>query len=902
MVKKTANKEKGQPMAKKKTVEDAIPGKNRTVKLIEWTLRHAEDVHHGTQVGGILLKGDPGIGKTTFVELLGQVLGIKVVTVEVPHITEEHMINIPFIVFNPQTGAKQHMASQMVETKDETEQYKMVLAKSNLYTQLTTVQKIPDAVYLDEINHKAKPYITSIFRAMGGTETTIPKIIASARQNHKVILFLDEYYRQTTTAIRNILRDILNKKIGMHRIPDDVYIMFASNMKDTGIEEIHSNAQFSGIKFKPPKPNDWFDYLVSKYKQEVDVNLNPKVMAKFKQILKDDDINFTDPEAEVYTSPRRWEQLLVYINSSLPVKDGEQAAALLTNVKNKFINYRTGAYSSLHEKVVAAVAELIDETSNIKASTSGILTSQDWRLAMSHLILQQKRLGEHAKYVPIVSGSPGIGKTKEAWRIAQDHNLRLIEIDCSSLTPEDVIGIPLPSKKISEALIYEVAAKGRPSEDIAVQFSLPKLAQQIEQQCKEQDAIYVSYLKEMHGDNAQHYINEYKNQKYKYLIFFDELSRVASEKVLNALRRVILEKNFGPKGDGSGELLTLPKGSIVIGAMNPEGGGTVELTKHFADVIDVVPSDADWDSVKKYLMNEVPFKKSVSNTIKTVAMNIMEELINKFKSRDKQYNRRNAPFHLEISGADVYVSPREYQDMFATLVREINYGVDYVLEKQPDDFRQEIDDVVYEALEISVSFIFDKHPLVAEEEFDQVLKQWIRNLPDSIFSGVISKKVEGVTPLSQALDEYFTGKTKFTVMPDDVEIINANNSINHEEFITQVSEFLMEKIVDEETVKKYITDTNQDKIVVKGEALVTDPNDKVSILENFILSLLFTMKIHGYAFDRLGVLGKSLSVAASDITGKLHKSQKISDEEKQEVSIAIATLRSDIYDLIQDMA
>ena len=160
---------------------------SQALKLVKKTLRHMDAMSSGHQVGGILLAGDPGIGKTTFISMLGKLLGMKTIVIEVPHITEEHLINIPFIVFNPQGGKE----SGNTEIDSE---YKLVLAQSNLYTQMTSAAPMSDANYLSYMK-SAPRHVQELFKALGGNEDTIPPSIAEARKNHKSILFLDEYYR-----------------------------------------------------------------------------------------------------------------------------------------------------------------------------------------------------------------------------------------------------------------------------------------------------------------------------------------------------------------------------------------------------------------------------------------------------------------------------------------------------------------------------------------------------------------------------------------------------------------------------------------------------------------------------------------------------------------------------------
>ena len=102
---------------------------------------------HG--LGGLLLGGDPGVGKTTFMELFSDLTGIHLITIEVPHIVEEHIINIPFIVYNPDTETKKSDSSQLRD-KDPTnkDEYDMILADSNLFTQISSARSVPNDQYV----------------------------------------------------------------------------------------------------------------------------------------------------------------------------------------------------------------------------------------------------------------------------------------------------------------------------------------------------------------------------------------------------------------------------------------------------------------------------------------------------------------------------------------------------------------------------------------------------------------------------------------------------------------------------------------------------------------------------------------------------------------------------------
>jgi MoxR-like ATPase len=859
---------------------------NQTLQLINKTVRHMSHMNAGHQVGGILLAGDPGIGKTTFVGLLGYLLGLKTIVIEVPHITEEHLINIPFIVFNPQTGGTQRMQAQIPKEGEKGQDYRVVLAQSSLFTQMTAAAPMSDPQYMAHIKSAPK-HIQQLYMALGGTETTIPPILAKVRQQHTSILFLDEFYRQTSMRIRNILRGILNGNIGLHKIPKSVYIIYASNMRDQGLDQIPSNHQFTVVEQKAPGKDDWFDWLVSNYENHNDVSLNGIVLEKFKKALKDEDISFTDAPSEVRTSPRRWEQIILYVNSSIPPKDADDARSLITNIKNSFLHYKTGQHSTLAKKVVEAVKELIKDTTG-KEYKEGQDTNDatEWRKTLQHYVEQQMRTGGARKHIPVVSGPPGIGKTTMAAAVAAEHDLRLIDIDLGEIYADDAIGLPIPGQ--------------RDGDNITVRFSMPKLYHQIMEKIQKADQAYIAQLKQEGGSEAAKQIKQYESRRWKYLIFFDEMNRV-DEKTFNALRKVVLEKNFGTSGEADGELLKLPKEAVVVAAINPDGGGTSDLTDHFRDVVDIIPAQGNWESTRRWLQNKR--FADVAEPIPPLAMNIIDTFIAKFKSKDSKHSASQQPFYLDSNGMEVYISPREYADMYATLIREIDAAFDQAVKaKDITKMRDVLDEVIGEALEDSLNMPFYKNESgIDREEFMNTMKIWVTKLSNGIFKDLLSRKATGEASSSNALTPYMKGKS-ITEMPEDAGIINSNNLSNNSQVIEEIREMMRGLLTSEEAVQKYVIEKKQPKVSLVGDKLKADPKEQVCALENVFLGLLYTLHIHQFANDRLSVIGKAMNTSISEVRKELVSKGILSSDTSDELISTTAEIRSAIVDMVSELS
>jgi MoxR-like ATPase len=132
------------------------------------------------------------------------------------------------------------------------------------------------------------------------------------------------------------------------------------------------------------------------------------------------------------------------------------------------------------------------------------------------------------KKIPYVAGPPGIGKSEIVMKVAQDFNLKLIDIILSQMQPEDLAGIPVTNEKTGRASYYVFDVfplEGDP---------LPK---------------------DKDGDDMD-----------GWLIFLDELSS-ASEEVMAAIYKLLLDRKVGN--------YNLHKKAIIVGAGNRESDSAI---------------------------------------------------------------------------------------------------------------------------------------------------------------------------------------------------------------------------------------------------------------------------------------------------------------------------------------
>ncbi len=786
------------------------------------TLEHIFDNMHakagGLSQAGYLLGGDTGVGKTSFVRDLGTLLGLEVILIETPHIVEEHIIDIPFIVVKP-TGTS---SNSHLHLDTQSPEFDIQLAKSNLYSQLEDASKSSDAALLKAVNSRED--IKLIWNELGGSEKTIPNEIKEIRAKYRVILFLDEYFRQTTSAIRNMLRSILNGRIGSNPIQSDVYTIFASNLVDQGVGDILENEDFRMIDFDTPDTDSWFAYMLTKYKSHPDVKLNDALMHKFYELMKKNKgtLSSDDFDADVRVSPRRWEQLLLYINSSFPIKSKADADMLLKNVQINFQNYKTGDKAEILEDVMKALKELIKDEFDVEGD-AGNISDDDWRDTLKHQIEVKMKLGNARKYIPVIGGAPGAGKTKHIVDLATDLNLVPVFVDVQNLSPEEVIGTPIGTKA---------------GKELSVKFSKPALWADIQTQMQRgEDHLKERLVKFFGKEKGEQRFKTWKGQKMKYLIFFDELNRT-NTKVFNAIRKVLLEKEFSPE-------YKLPEDAVVVAAVNPEGKGTQELTKHVRDVFDVIPVGVSWPKFKKHIDG---VELNVSKEAESMARAAWMAFIDRFRvsGAGKVASNADPHFFLNLGAAPLYISGREYTDMLVNMARTADRAYKREEEKlsDPDHDVNQSEEKIRKALaraaEHSLKYIVKvKHGFDSQETIDDIT-DWFLHTDDFTLGEMFKRKVDTVKDLKGLLSRPFENKDEHLF--NDIEFVNYITSIDPVVFKEQLTDFLTDEVVTDakRAFETYAKQKNMDPDTLAVKVV----EDEVSKLEFVTREILHAIKAH----------------------------------------------------------
>ena len=615
-----------------KKIKVKVPAsKNQTkriAKVIEAMYKTASNANNSY----LLLAGEAGTGKTSTLKLVASLMKQKLITIEAPHIIEEDIISIPFVVKTAKGEEKHNM-----ELKDNGKgEFEIVNAESALITKIKELYKDHSSDWTDSRYEKflnqnklLKP-LAKIYKLL----------IDKFSEKYKVTLFIDEYYRAGDKKIKNILRSVLNGHIGGTPIPPYTYFVYASNIEDEGVDDVLENYQNYQLDFDKSTKDEWLAFIANKMgidpeTGEVDEEtlekspIKVEVYEAFMEKFSDDLLNYENEDLEIRVSPRRWEEIIKVISSVIPTNDIEELRGLATFAKEQCTHYLTQETDyELFDKILDII-KTASSKAGVELNDDMLIpyAPKEWEQMLKFQFEVKNKLGEERKYVPILSGGTGIGKTSIIKQFAYSKGLKLIVIDSQTLNGDEVSGIPLPQET---------------EEGLKTKFTEPPLYKQIMSQ----------------------YDEDLKNEldgKYTHILFLDEFNRVEDVKIFNVLRSMLLEHNI------SG--FELPKDIMIVGAINPTdtGDGVIELTKHTVDVLDVIPAEADYNKMISFLKGLPQYNELSQNYGQNFAENIIQihhKIVDKLKSDERMFSEgtiedeNTKKFYWSAKDDSVYIDAR----------------------------------------------------------------------------------------------------------------------------------------------------------------------------------------------------------------------------------------------------
>lgn len=824
---------------RKKLVENQEFSKN----TVNWSnrasmFRHVFDNMLAYKGDMITLTGGTGIGKTTFIKDLSRILGLELLVIEVPHVSIEQVINIPYLKFkdNKKTASGTMVADKM----------NVVMAKSHLVDLCNNLQKKTDQQWQKDMASWPED-IQAVYNTF--SEKTKGNIIA-IRRRFSGILFLDEYYRTVEVEVRNVLRDILEHKIGQDMLPEDVYIITASNMKDVGgtVETPQGAAKHRPLEYQPPTKNEFWYYLLSRGSK-----IKKEVVDVFYPIIQDEYLNWDD-DSEIRTSSRRWEQVLRYISSSIPVKSTEDANNLLGSVKTMFKDDEKT--STLWTLVRPVLENLIKQTSEVKLGTLDPTPPTDWEKILEHQIEQKIALGKNRSYIPIIYGRPGVGKTSAILHAAREFNLVPVKINSQGLKSTDIIGLPLPQS-------------GKTQSEQSTEFSEPPLRRLIIKQVMKE---FNTWKKSASREDRQAWLK----QHYKFLLFFDEINRVQTQNTFNVLRRLILEKEFNDR-------YKLWSSMIIVAAMNPKkyGDPVHELSTHLKDSADLIEASPNYDKLQSHLdaLNKTEYK-NYSDDVKEMAKQILTGFVEEFAHKlpnanadeNEKVHHKSLPFFLKLSSKSSemtpedseYLSPRDYDDLYKYLIVGIDSEIEESAGEEPDEVARKLSDYLYTKFKSVIGALYDKNPELTQD-FMTDIKKWLHDNMTSFMSNV-GKKAELKYMLPNIL------KDSDYHLADDPNWTKYMENYHPNTFHTELSAFFNELATTVES-KHHLIGKNTHPVKEKSNEGIQATNELYSAVEAIVWDL------HNAISDKysaepleivLKVLREFMHTAMNDIADQEH--------------------------------
>jgi len=392
------------------------------------------------------------------------------------------------------------------------------------------------------------------------------------------------------------------------------------------------------------------------------------------------------------------------------------------------------------------------------------LSPDKWRTVLNNVVMNAIEIGSSKKYVPVIQGEPGIGKTAIVGKLEADRyegdgtgfNLRTAVVNCTTIHPDDMVGIPHSEDVETGNRIKKVT-----------EFSKPLLYDKIHNLLKSAVEEYKNQLLEreqageLQGRTAKQVYEDWEDQKYKFAILFDEINRVKDIRVFNSLRKLILTKEFNGK-------YKLDPGTVVIGTMNPGDSQTMELTDHFRDAIEIIHSTANWKEFIEF-MRSVIFPQTAKSEYKpsSYALDIGKNFLEKLPTADfiTREKKPEKEFHWAAgsSGIEIRVDPRALHHMYEDLVALMSLEIESMEERgefEPENIEEIKSSLTKDAVKVCKPFLTKKFTDMGMSGAGPNFLNSFQNYIEDIINESISIKNTKETDLGSILDRFINGESK----------------------------------------------------------------------------------------------------------------------------------------------
>jgi hypothetical protein len=310
----------------------------------------------------------------------------------------------------------------------------------------------------------------------------------------------------------------------------------------------------------------------------------------------------------------------------------------------------------------------------------------------------------------------------------------------------------------------------------------------------------------------------------------------------------------------------------MTAAINPEDLGTLEMTSHVRDVMDILPAGPNIKRLMDFLETRLEQIKTRDPAARLIVLGVMKEFIKKFKGKAKP--NKDSSFYLEIP-TEVYVSPREYTTIAAYAVKSL----DKLLRKlhvDETEVDQMIRDNLFESFKMTLQTVLLKHG-ANDPNFFNTLRMWFLKSPEigAITSELVSTRAEEVKSLKEILPRYVNNHKLH--LYQDGDFVNYINSITAQQLGKDFAEFVDNEWADVgKTINMIVATRNPLKRMRIEQEAIEEAEELVSDFEYLVREIVHALVLFNKLPGGIDALFASATDAISQrlfvVTGSAHES------------------------------